>query len=270
MRFNQNAHAMTNDELRAVAPSIFATEPWHGMSDRYAFIPTSLVVDRMRNEGFIPVHATQARTRIEGKGEFTKHQIRFRDVRNGHTPVMDHVGQLFTEIMLTNAHDGASAYLIDAALLRLACMNGLIVDAGKQNAMRVRHSGNPDGIIEASYEVVEQFPKVLESVHEFSQLRLTAPQQTAFADAAISLRYDDAAPITPTQVIRPRRQADAAPTMWNTFNTVQEHLTQGGLRGMTPGTLRRARTRPVTGISENTRLNKALWTLTERMAQLVA
>jgi hypothetical protein len=29
-------------------------------------------------------------------------------------------------------------------------------------------------------------------------------------------------------------------------------------------------TRPVAGISENTRLNKALWTLTEEMRKLVA
>ena len=31
---------MTNDQLRAFAPSIFATEPWHKMSGKYAFIPT--------------------------------------------------------------------------------------------------------------------------------------------------------------------------------------------------------------------------------------
>lgn len=50
---------LSNDELKAIAPSIFANEPWHAMSDRYTFIPTSVIVDRMRNEGFVPVKRNQ-------------------------------------------------------------------------------------------------------------------------------------------------------------------------------------------------------------------
>ncbi len=260
---------MTNDALRNAAPSVFAVQPWHAMSDRYTFIPTIDVVDRMRSEGFQPVSAVQSRTRIEGKGDFTKHQIRFRDMRQGEAPVLTHLGQLFMEVILTNSHDGASAYKIDAGMMRLVCMNGMTVAAGDHNAMSVRHSGSADGIIEASYEVVEEFPRVLEAVQTFAQLRLSAPQQNAFAESALALRYDDgAAPITATQVLRPRRTADAAPNLWNTFNVVQEHLTEGGIRGYNPATQRRARTRAVTGIGENSRLNKALWTLTEKMAQL--
>ena len=261
--------ALSNDQLREIAPSIFAVEPWQAMSDRYTFIPTSTIVDRMRNEGFVPVKAVQSRTRIEGKGDFTKHQIRFRDIRNGELPVLTHLGQLFTEIILTNSHDGASAYKIDAGLMRLVCMNGMTVAAGEHNAMKVRHSGSADGIIEASYEVVEQFPRVLESAEQFHQLQLTAPQQRVFAEAAISLRYDENAPIVPEQVIRPRRREDVAPTLWNTFNTAQEHLTQGGITGRNPQTQQRRKIRPVSGIAENTKLNQALWTLTERMAELL-
>lgn len=260
--------ALNNEQLMKFAPSIFAEQPWENMSARYTFIPTITVVEQMRKEGFVPVHAVQSRTRIEGKGAFTKHQIRFRDVRNGETPVLTHLGQLFTEIILTNSHDGASAYKIDAGLMRLVCMNGLTVAAGEHNAMKVRHSGSADGIIEASYEVVEQFPRVLESAEQFAQLQLTAPQREAFAEAAISLRYEEAAPIQPNQVLRPRRSADVSPNLWNTFNTVQEHLTQGGITGQKPGSLDRRKIRPVSGIAENTRLNQALWTLTERMAQL--
>lgn len=262
-------NALSNEELMHRAPSVFAVEPWQAMSSRYTFIPTINVVEQMRSEGFVPVAAVQSRTRIEGKGAFTKHQIRFRDVRNGETPVLTHLGQLFTEIILTNSHDGASAYKIDAGLMRLVCMNGLTVAAGEHNAMKVRHSGSADGIIEASYEVVEQFPRVLESAESFAQLQLTAPQQNAFAEAAISLRYDENAPIQPAQVIRPRRTADVAPNLWNTFNTVQEHLTQGGITGRNPQTFERRKIRPVSGIGENTRLNQALWTLAERMKDLL-
>jgi hypothetical protein len=259
---------LSNDQLRAAAPSIFATEPWHKMSARYAFIPTIQVVEKMRSEGFQPVAAVQSRTRIAGKGDFTKHQIRFRDIRQGDGPATMALGQLFPELVLTNAHDGASAYKLDGGLFRLVCLNGMVVCDDVVSAINVRHTGNPDGVVNATYEVVEQFPKVIDSVQAFSQLRLNAPEQRAFATAALALRYDEGeAPITAEQAIRVRRREDADPTLWNTFNAAQENLTQGGLRSR-DASGRRLKTRAVTGISENTRLNKALWTLAEEMRKL--
>ena len=154
---------MTNDQLRAAAPSIFAMQPWHAMSDRYTFIPTSAVVDRMREEGFQPVAAMQSRTRIAGKGEFTKHVVRFRDMRAGSAPATRALGVVYPELVLTNSHDGASAYKLDAGLFRLVCTNGMVVSDGEFAQINVRHSGSADGIIEASYQVVEQFPKVIDS-----------------------------------------------------------------------------------------------------------
>jgi hypothetical protein len=55
---------LTNDQLMRTAPSVFATQPWDKMSARYAFIPTIQVVEKMRSEGFLPVAASQSRTRI--------------------------------------------------------------------------------------------------------------------------------------------------------------------------------------------------------------
>lgn len=262
---------LSNEQLMRVAPSIFAAQPWERMSNRYTFIPTIQIVDKMRAEGFQPVAAMQSRTRIEGKQDFTKHLIRFRDVRNGNAPAIRTLGEIYPEIVLTNAHDGASAYKLDAGLFRLICLNGAVVSAGNVSQINVRHTGSADGIIEASYQIVEEFPKVLESVEQFAQLRLNAPQQTAFATAALALRYDDnEAPVTAQQIMRPRRTADTEPNLWNAFNVAQENLLDGGLRGRSPETRRNLRTRAVTGISENTRLNKALWTLTEEMRKLVA
>lgn len=269
---NRANEPLTNDHLAKYAPSIFATQPWHEMSPRYTFIPTIDIVAKMRSEGFLPYSAVQSRTRTEGKQEFTRHMIRFRDTRRGDAPAIRHLGEISPELVLTNAHDGASAFMLDAGLFRLVCLNGLVVSQGEFSQIKARHSGSAEGIIEASYEVISQFPKVLESVEQFSRLRLTAPQQVAFAHAALELRYDDpyAAPATPAQLIQPRRSEDTAPTLWNTFNTVQENLVNGGLRGQNPETGRRTRIRAITGIGENVRLNKALWTLAEEMRKLAA
>lgn len=258
--------ALTDDQLRAVAPSIFAREPWSGMSEKYAFIPTIEVVNKMRAEGFTPVQAMQSRTRVEGKEDFTKHLIRFRDTRQGDKPV---VGDIYPEFLVTNAHDGGSAYKVDSGLFKAICTNGLVVGDSIISHINVAHRGKADGVIDATYEIIEQMPKVIESVGEFSRLRLDAGEQRAFGTAALALRYDEAAPITPDQVILPRRSEDAEPTLWNVFNRAQENLTQGGARYRT-ATGRRARVRAVEGITENTRLNKALWTLAEEMRKLRA
>lgn len=265
---------LTNDQMRRTAPSIFAERPWHAMSDAYAFIPTIQVVDKMRAEGFMPVEVQQSRTRIAGKGDFTKHLIRFRDFRTGDKALdMDiaKVGAIFPELVLVNSHDGASAYKLLAGLFRLICSNGLMVGDGIVDHISTRHVGSKsaaDAVIEATYQVIEDQPKVMASIESFSALRLEAPEQRAFGAAALSLKYDDgAAPVTAEQVIRPKRYADQEPTLWNTFNVVQEHLVNGG-DAYRSDTLRRQRTRPVNGISENTRLNKSLWTLAEEMRKL--
>jgi hypothetical protein len=70
--FSTRQQAMSNEELMIKAPSVFATEPWVGMSDKYTFIPTIQVVEKMRSEGFAPYSAVQSRTRIPGKGRFHK------------------------------------------------------------------------------------------------------------------------------------------------------------------------------------------------------
>src|SRR5215467_3336134 len=122
---NATYAVMTNDQLRASAPSIFATEPWHQMSERYAFIPTIEVVDKMRAEGFMPVQAVQSKSRVEGKADFTKHLVRFRDMRHGDQPLTNHLGRLYPELLLTNSHDGASTYNLHSGLFRFICGNGL-------------------------------------------------------------------------------------------------------------------------------------------------
>ncbi len=149
-------------------------------------------------------------------------------------------------------------------------MNGAVVSDGNFASINVRHSGKPEGIIEASYSVVEQFPKVLESIERFSQLRLSAPQQEVFAAAALELKYDaGSAPVTPAVLVEPVRAEDSERSLWNTFNTVQEKLVNGGVKGRSASG-RKVTTRKVSGVSENTRLNQALWTLTEKMADLLA
>ena len=73
----------------------------------------------------------------------------------------------------------------------------------------------------------------------------------------------------PADVLAPRRGADRSPDLWTTANVVQENVIKGGLRGVSATTGRGRKTRAVASVAEDVRLNRALWTLTERMAELV-
>ncbi|MEE1707246.1 DUF932 domain-containing protein, partial [Pseudomonas aeruginosa] len=57
--------------------------------------------------------------------------------------------------------------------------------------------------------------------------------------------------------------------LWSVFNRTQENLIRGGLLGR-GGNGRRQRTRPVQGIDQDLRLNRALWLLADGLRQLKA
>ncbi|WP_253958218.1 DUF932 domain-containing protein, partial [Klebsiella pneumoniae] len=56
---------LTNDELVKVVPSVFSEEKHNSRSDRYTYIPTITLLDKLREEGFQPFFACQSRVRDE-------------------------------------------------------------------------------------------------------------------------------------------------------------------------------------------------------------
>jgi len=56
-------HPLSDDQIRTVAPSIFAEDKHESRSDRYRYIATSAVLSELRKEGFQcarPVYAMKA------------------------------------------------------------------------------------------------------------------------------------------------------------------------------------------------------------------
>jgi len=75
------------------------------------------------------------------------------------------------------------------------------------------------------------------------------------------------------QLLAPRRSEDNGNDLWRTFNRIQENALRGGMkaRNATDEMGRRGRrvsTREVKGIDQDVKLNRALWQLAERMAEL--
>ncbi|MGY8573460.1 DUF945 domain-containing protein [Paracidovorax citrulli] len=271
-RFSRTAHSvyshnpLTDEEIRKVAPSIFADMPHGSRSERYAYIPTSVVLAKLRTEGFEPFMATQTRVRDEGRRDFTKHMVR---LRHRSLTADSEAG----EVILLNSHDGSSSYQMLAGMFRFVCSNGLIVGDVVED-IRIPHKGDVvDGVIQGAFDVLDGLDLVREVRDEMSGLRLDAGEQQAFAKAALQLRYEPSdakpAPISESQLLMPRRAADTRADLWTTFNVVQENIVRGDLAART-ATNRRTRTRPVQGIDQGVKINRALWVLAEEMKKLKA
>ena len=262
----RSTYPLTDDQIIQVAPSIFAREPHESRSDRYAYIPTIDVLNGLRKEGFQPFAVVQSRCRLEGKSEFTKHMIRMRHVNNIEAPQAN-------EIVLLNSHDGTSSYQMLAGVFRHVCQNGMVAGEILED-IRIGHRGNvQDNVIEGAFKVLKGFELVDESRESMQIQRLSFEEQILFARSALMLRYDiedpNKAPIQADQLLRAQRREDVREDLWTTFNVVQENALKGGLRGRTANN-HRTTTRAVTGISQDIKLNQALWALAEGMRQLKA
>jgi len=131
-------------------------------------------------------------------------------------------------------------------------------------------------VVEGSYAVLDDARRALDAAEAWRGVMLSRDEQRAFGEAARVLRFGDAegntdAPFTPEQMPAPRRVEDAGDELWRVFNRVQENTIRGGLTAWgrdAQNRPRRVTSREVTGIDGDVRLNRALWTLTERMAEL--
>ncbi|MBI0435865.1 DUF932 domain-containing protein [Roseomonas sp. KE0001] len=267
--------ALSNEALSCLAPSAFATGKHESRSERYAYIATSEVIDGLRANGFLPVFAKQGRSRIEGKEAFTKHLIRFR--YQGQGPALQRVGEVFPEVVLVNSHDGTSAYQLMAGMFRLACLNGMVVADRELATVKVAHKGDVvRQVIEGSYTVLEESKRALQAADEWAGVTLNQTERMIMAEAAHTLRFADeegqtTTPVRPEQLLDIRRQADRSGDLWTTTNVVQENIIRGGLTAYgrdSNNRRRRVTTREVRGIDQDVKLNRALWVLAERMAEL--
>lgn len=260
---------LTIDNLHCKAPSIFTQDSAERTSDKYQHISTLSVIQGLMNEGFLPTWAGQSNCRLKSKTAFTKHMIRFR-----HRDVKPSFSSLFPELVLVNSHDGLSSYRLNAGLFRLICSNGLIA-GHSYDEIRVRHQGDIVGnVIEGTYKIIENTQQMLESAQQMTAITLDAREKQIFAESAHEIRFEDGETgeaISADKFLKLRRREEAnANDLFTVFNIVQENVLKGGLSGYARHgySFRRTRSREVKSIDQNIKLNKALWTLAEKMKEL--
>ncbi|EDM1359785.1 DUF945 domain-containing protein [Salmonella enterica subsp. enterica serovar Newport] len=254
---------LTHEELMQYTPSVFGEDKHASRSDRYSYIPTIILLENLRREGFEPFFACQSRVRDPGRRDYTKHMLRLR--RAGQI-----TGQQVPEIIILNSHSGESSFQLLPGMWRQVCANGLVCGQSF-GEIRVPHRGDIAGkVIEGAYDVLGVFDRVEEKREAMQSLLLPPPAQQALANAALTYRFgEEHQPVTATQILTPRRYEDRKDDLWSVFNRIQENLLKGGLPGRTAQG-KRTHTRAVNGIDGDVRLNRALWVMAEQMQQALS
>jgi hypothetical protein len=276
---------LSNKELKSLAPSIFAKEPWSGVSKRYTFIPTIDVVDAMRDSGFVPVRASQGSVRVPGKAPYTKHMVRFRSKADAakYPKVVDGNAHHFfknapdvMEMVLSNAHDRSAVYELDRGIYRLVCSNGLVAFSASLGSIRVYHTGDiVKAVLENSRELIRTAPLLIAQIDSWRRMELGPKVRDEMAEAALIMRWgvDDAgnlkAPVSTQDMLTPRRTFDKGTDLWTTLNIIQENMMKGEIVGRAASG-RKVTTRAIRGVNSELDINRNVWALAETIAEEVA
>lgn len=248
--------------------TINQTARYAGVSDKYAQVPTSRMLTILADYGWLPSSYSSANVRNAKNLGFQKHALR---LRNANIAVQG-VGEYVPEIVLINSHMGSAAFKLLLGAYRFYCANG-IVCGDTYTTESVRHSGFADSEAEAAIaRMVDRAPRVIEAIEGFRTVQLAEPERIAFAESAIELikDEDEKFAIQPAALLRTRRYEDRTDaSLWGMFNVIQENVIKGGFRRTEAATGYRApRARAIKSVDRNLAVNRALWTLTEKMAAL--
>ena len=269
----QNLNGLTDEKIFAACPSVFAESKHDSRSDRYMYIPTSRILVALREVGFVPTTAMQARARTADRQEFTKHLLRLRKVADlGYGKPEVH------EIVLVNSHDGSSAYNLYGGIFRLVCTNGLI-RGDIDSAMKVYHKGNVvDQVVESTIEIAGRSEQVMEDIACMKRIQLSRAEQLLLSEFALKVRFDlnegdksegkkKETIYQPADLLRVHRAEDARNDLFTTFNIIQENVIKGGVsRRDRKG--KRHTTREIKNIDQNVKINRLLWLLAQKMMEL--
>ena len=245
-----------NEELlRTLAPAVFTSTPEEGrVSERYAFLPTTDIIEILQDEGWTAWKAHQVRPRTWSQLH-AKHIVR---LRHEDLNVADFgVGDSFPEMLLINAHNGSGGYTLQGGIFRMVCSNGMVISEADFGKIRIRHIGfKPEQVKEASRRLVRNSSRISDKIGHWKGIEMSPHSRANFFADAASLRFDAPDIRTRRAIATPRRVEDRKTDLWTTFNVAQENVLRGGFRNGARRTVR-----AISNIQKDVELNSKLWDL---------
>lgn len=250
---------LSDRQLKEFAPTIFAKGGISGVSEKYGFVNTKLIIDAMREANFDVVEVRQSQRRNLDRMPFTKHMLKFRP-----TGLLGKIkrGDVVPQVVALNSHDRSSGFHLYAGLFRLLCENGLMVSDGAEiEPIRVPHTIRMvENVVDRSLELIKCIDGVYRLRGDMLATMLNPKQSIAFARQAVEFRPPRAAILAPENLLVPRRKEDEPNDLWHVFNRVQENMLRGGNETLTEDG-RTIMTRGIGRIERDVQVNTKLWSL---------
>lgn len=262
----ENRDSLNMDELKMICPEIATPEinpalrKKLGITDRYVHVSTEKVIEDVMKLGWTPINAYRVASRGKRTGT-GRHMVKFVNydfMQEGKTE--------YPELLLTNSHDGTTAFKLDVGIFRLICSNGMVVKSQDFGSMRVRHYGYDFETIKGAVNgLVEQIPDYLKQVDDMKEQKLEREQMLEFARQAAMLRMTKVNETAIDEVVDVEdllsadRKEDEGNGLWEVFNRLQEKVINGKFNYALGKKERKAR--PVKGFKSQVKLNQDLWEL---------
>jgi len=254
---------LTKEQVQEKAPVAFLTTPTNSrLSVKYTHINSETIIDDLAILGWYPVQAAQRKSR----GVNTIFSIHMISFQNPDIMIRGKDGDdAFPRIILTNSHDGFSAFNFRVGIYRLVCSNGLVVADEEFSAFKIKHKGYSfEELRGVVAQAVKDLPSKVEVLNRMQIRMLTEEEKRQLAIDAMQLRtnvidakYDDE---TITDLLTPIRDADNGDDLWTIFNIIQEKITQGGYSAALVGAKVR-KVRKIKSFEKDLKVNQELFKL---------
>ena len=253
--------ALTAEEIRQAAPQAYAATPKPGVSEKYTFLPTSLIIEDMDRLGWKVCQAKAARYRNAVNAEFGNHVIKFF-----HPDVFlkDAEGNVeaYINVVVMNSHTGRGSFKFEIGIFRLVCSNGLMIKDKDFGSFQLRHKGYSFQELQGTLNgAIERLPDVVGRINLLSQKIMSKEEQFEFAQKAFQLRTTSERLLSNEdlqEMLAPRRKEDVGDSLWTIFNRVQEGVIRGGFSTInSKGRLRKVK--GIRNIQKDLQINQSLW-----------
>jgi|694.fasta_scaffold55209_6 hypothetical protein len=268
MTTNENTITQRVD-LSRFAP-VMAESPAPTVSKSYAFVPTSRVVNLLTAEGWLPESVQMTRPRSIERQGYQRHVIRFNRAEDSLRKLTP--GETIPQLVLSNDHTGGGAFTFLAGIFEVICSNRATVSDATLGAFKVSHRGFADFLVTDSVKkYLEYLPDVMETVRAWKGMELTRSRQLEYSRAAVEMRFDGERwksqldELTESALWVTHEQ-HWAPTLWNTFQTVQGNLIRGGIPYWSASRFRLT-SRPIKAPKADIDLNRKLWDLARQVEE---
>jgi len=240
---------------------IYAEYAHYQVSNKYNQVKTIDVINALRDSGWEVSKTSTQRVRDESREGFQRHYAWLRPVLGKKLEV----GDTEMRVLLSNSHDGTSAFRLQCALHRLVCSNGLVVSVGDFSHIAIRHTEEDiqQMAIDGAIQIAAMAPQIDQTIKRMQEVELEPDAQLVFATEAMVMAWPHREPgfMSAQRLLQTRRAADQGNSVWQVYNSIQENLVRGGLTANNG-----RRTRAINSPVRDVKLNRELFDLAVKKA----